>query len=292
MTDTHSGTHADVRDDAAAPPDRTAVTGRRRGGWNGRRKRRRGEQPMVPEAQFESYYGRPVLNKPTWHAGDIASYLFSEEHIRAAKQTGAEAIHPGYGFLAENADFAEAVNAAELVWVGPPPDALRAGGDKLEAKRVAQQAGVPVVPSGEPEEVVESPWDTSVELFDEHLHCATQPPRLLTVETCRVDVALELFRRHGEVVLRPAVLPEQRLGDAVHVHVGRLRGEHHRHEQLERAAEAQRDARVGMRGGEPLDDRPEARALRADAFPRLLQVAACHRATLSQVERQAALIHT
>jgi len=84
---------------------------------------------------------------------DIASYLFSEEHIRAAKQTGADAIHPGYGFLAENPDFAESVNAAELVWVGPPPDALRAGGDKLEAKRIAQSAGVPVVPTGEPGEI-------------------------------------------------------------------------------------------------------------------------------------------
>ena len=76
---------------------------------------------------------------------DVASYLFSEEHIRAAKQTGADAIHPGYGFLAENPDFAEAVNAAELTWVGPQPDALRAGGDKLEAKRIARDAGVPVV---------------------------------------------------------------------------------------------------------------------------------------------------
>src|SRR4051812_14926744 len=84
---------------------------------------------------------------------EIGSYLFSEEHIRAAKQTGADAIHPGYGFLAENPDFAEAVNAAELVWVGPPPDSLRVGGDKLEAKRIAEAAGVPVVPSGEPEEI-------------------------------------------------------------------------------------------------------------------------------------------
>src|SRR5207244_12122221 len=82
-------------------------------------------------------------------AVEIASYLYSEEHIRAAKQAGADAIHPGYGFLAENPDFAEAVGAAELVWVGPPPDALRSGGDKLEAKRIAQQAGVPVVPTGE-----------------------------------------------------------------------------------------------------------------------------------------------
>ena len=84
---------------------------------------------------------------------EIGSYLFSEEHIRAAEQTGADAIHPGYGFLAENADFAEAVGAAELVWVGPPPEALRAGGDKLESKRLAEEAGVPVVPTGEADEI-------------------------------------------------------------------------------------------------------------------------------------------
>ena len=84
---------------------------------------------------------------------EIASYLFSEEHIRAAKQSGADAIHPGYGFLAESPDFAEAVNAAELTWVGPPPEALRAGGDKLEAKRIGHEAGAPVVPAGEPGEI-------------------------------------------------------------------------------------------------------------------------------------------
>jgi acetyl/propionyl-CoA carboxylase alpha subunit len=84
---------------------------------------------------------------------EVASYLFSEEHIRAAKRTGADAVHPGYGFLAENPDFAEAVNAAELTWIGPSPNALRAGGDKLEAKRIAGEAGVPVVPMGDPEEI-------------------------------------------------------------------------------------------------------------------------------------------
>jgi acetyl/propionyl-CoA carboxylase alpha subunit len=84
---------------------------------------------------------------------EIASYLYSEEHIRAAKQTGADAIHPGYGFLAENANFAEAVDAAGLVFVGPTPDALRRGGDKLEAKRAAMSAGIPVLPTGDPDEI-------------------------------------------------------------------------------------------------------------------------------------------
>jgi acetyl/propionyl-CoA carboxylase alpha subunit len=84
---------------------------------------------------------------------EIASYLHSEEHIRVAKESGADAIHPGYGFLAENADFAEAVEAAGLTWVGPPPDALRLGGDKIEAKRIAREAGVPTLPEGSHEEI-------------------------------------------------------------------------------------------------------------------------------------------
>jgi 3-methylcrotonyl-CoA carboxylase alpha subunit len=88
---------------------------------------------------------------------EIGSYLHSEEHIRAAKQTGADAIHPGYGFLAENGDFAEAIGAAGLTWIGPPPTALRAGGDKLAAKEIAAAAGVPTIPeASEPPLIVKA----------------------------------------------------------------------------------------------------------------------------------------
>lgn len=83
----------------------------------------------------------------------ISGYLHSEEHIRAAKQSGADAIHPGYGFLAENAEFAETVEAAGLTWVGPPPEALRLGGDKIMAKQIARESGVPVLPDGSPEQI-------------------------------------------------------------------------------------------------------------------------------------------
>jgi len=84
---------------------------------------------------------------------EIASYLDAAEHVRAAQETGADAVHPGYGFLSESAELAEAVLAAGLTWVGPPPAALRAGGDKLAAKETARAAGVPVLPTGEPEEI-------------------------------------------------------------------------------------------------------------------------------------------
>jgi acetyl-CoA/propionyl-CoA carboxylase biotin carboxyl carrier protein len=87
------------------------------------------------------------------------TYLNMDAIISAARDTGAEAIHPGYGFLSENADFAEAVIAAGLVWVGPPPDATRAVGDKIRARRLAIEAGVPVVPGTteplrDPEQVI------------------------------------------------------------------------------------------------------------------------------------------
>jgi acetyl/propionyl-CoA carboxylase alpha subunit len=84
---------------------------------------------------------------------EISSYLEPEEHIRAARESGADAIHPGYGFLAESPEFAAAVDRDGLAWVGPPAEALRAGGDKLEAKRIAREAGVPVVPEGAPDEI-------------------------------------------------------------------------------------------------------------------------------------------
>jgi 3-methylcrotonyl-CoA carboxylase alpha subunit len=74
------------------------------------------------------------------------SYLDGAKILAAARETGAAAIHPGYGFLSENADFAEAVQKAGLIWVGAPPAAIRAMGLKDEAKKLMQRAGVPVTP--------------------------------------------------------------------------------------------------------------------------------------------------
>ncbi len=79
-------------------------------------------------------------------AVEVGSYLDGAGLVAAATVAGADAVHPGYGFLSERADFAEQVRAAGLRWVGPPPEAMRLLGDKLAARGVAEAAGVPVVP--------------------------------------------------------------------------------------------------------------------------------------------------
>ncbi len=83
----------------------------------------------------------------------VTSYLDPADVLRAATACGADAIHPGYGFLAESADFALAVEEAGLRWVGPPPDVMRQAADKLEARRSAEAAGVPVLPAGSAAEI-------------------------------------------------------------------------------------------------------------------------------------------
>ena len=84
---------------------------------------------------------------------DVPSYLDADAIVAAGRESGAQLVHPGYGFLAESADFAERVLGAGLTWVGPSPQSLRRGGDKLEAKRIAEAAGVPTLPTGEPDEL-------------------------------------------------------------------------------------------------------------------------------------------
>ena len=88
------------------------------------------------------------------------TYLDQKKIIEIAKKSGADAVHPGYGFLSENADFADKVIAAGLIWIGPPPSAIRLLGDKVSARKIAAEVGAPLVagtidPVDTPEEIVE-----------------------------------------------------------------------------------------------------------------------------------------
>jgi acetyl-CoA/propionyl-CoA carboxylase biotin carboxyl carrier protein len=93
------------------------------------------------------------------------SYLVIEKLIDAAQKSGANAVHPGYGFLSENADFAQAVIDAGLIWIGPPPQAIRDLGDKVSARHIASRAGAPQV-QGTPDPVKDS--DEVVAFAKEH----------------------------------------------------------------------------------------------------------------------------
>ncbi|MGW0555209.1 acetyl/propionyl/methylcrotonyl-CoA carboxylase subunit alpha [Streptomyces sp. NPDC002926] len=94
-----------------------------------------------------------------------ASYLDMAKVLQAAKDAGADAVHPGYGFLSENAEFAQAVLDAGLTWIGPPPQAIRDLGDKVAARHIAQRAGAPLV-AGTPDPV--SGADEVVTFAEEH----------------------------------------------------------------------------------------------------------------------------
>jgi acetyl-CoA/propionyl-CoA carboxylase biotin carboxyl carrier protein len=160
------------------------------------------------------------------------SYLNQEKILDAARKAGAEAVHPGYGFLAENASFARACAEQGLVWIGPPPEAIEAMGSKIEARERMLAAGVPIIPG------VTEPVESAVEvarLGDEVgwpiaiKASAGGGGKGLKVVRDRAEAerAFESARREGEAYFSdPAVYVERYLEDPRHVEVQVLADSH------------------------------------------------------------------
>jgi acetyl-CoA/propionyl-CoA carboxylase biotin carboxyl carrier protein len=160
------------------------------------------------------------------------SYLNQERILDAARRAGAEAIHPGYGFLAENAAFARACSEHRLVWIGPPPEAIEAMGSKIEARERMHAAGVPIIPGvTEPVESAEEVrrlgdelgWPIAIKAS------AGGGGKGLKVvrDPAEVERAFESARREGEAYFSdPAVYVERYLEDPRHVEVQVLADAH------------------------------------------------------------------
>jgi acetyl-CoA/propionyl-CoA/long-chain acyl-CoA carboxylase, biotin carboxylase, biotin carboxyl carrier protein len=160
------------------------------------------------------------------------SYLSQERILDAAKRAGAQAVHPGYGFLAENADFARAVEAAGLTWIGPPPEAMELMGSKVAARQTMSAAGVPIIPgTTEPAESAddvrrlgaELGWPIAIKASagggGKGLKVVASPEE--------VERAFEAARREGQAYFSDsAVYVERYLEDPRHVEVQVLADAH------------------------------------------------------------------
>ncbi len=164
-----------------------------------------------------------------------ASYLNIPAILEAARQTGAAAVHPGYGFLAENAAFAEACAAAGLAFVGPSPAAIRAMGDKVEARRTMQAAGVPVVPgmqaylSDDPVEAAAMADEVGYPLLIKAAHGGGGIGMMRVDGPAKLAKALDQAqRRAARAFDSSAVYLERAIDHPRHIEV-QLLGDHHGH---------------------------------------------------------------
>ena len=160
------------------------------------------------------------------------SYLNQERLIETARRAGAEAVHPGYGFLAENASFARACSAAGLVWIGPPPEAIEAMGSKVTARETMRAAGVPIIPgTTDPVESADEVRRLGEELgwpLAIKASAGGGGKGLKVVQGAEaVERAFETARREGEAYFSDAaVYVERYLDDPRHVEVQVLADAH------------------------------------------------------------------
>jgi len=160
------------------------------------------------------------------------SYLRGDRIVDAALRAGAEAIHPGYGFLAENATFARQVEDAGLVWIGPPPEAIEAMGSKIAARERMQAAGVPIIPgTTEPAETMGDALAAALEIgFPVAIKASAGgggKGLKIARDEAEIERAYEAARREGEAYFADSsVYVERYLEDPRHVEVQVLADDH------------------------------------------------------------------
>jgi len=160
------------------------------------------------------------------------SYLVVEKLLEAAARSGAEAIHPGYGFLAENAPFARAVEEAGLVWIGPPPAAIELMGSKTRARQAMQAAGVPIIPGttdpvGSAAEVVALGEEIGYPLLIKAAAGGGGKGMKVVASAAEAAQAFESAQREGQSYFAdPSVYVERYLEDPRHVEVQVLADSH------------------------------------------------------------------
>ena len=188
---------------------------------------------VYSDADREALHTR--LADEAYHIGPTPaseSYLDIEKLIQAAKRSGAEAIHPGYGFVAESAPFARAVTEAGLVWIGPHPGAIEAMGSKVESRRIMAGAGVPITPGtgatiGSPQEILTFAAEHGYPVAVKAVAGGGGKGFAVAQDKTQTDAAYSRARREGEAYFGDgSVYLEKYLPNPRHIEIQILRDKH------------------------------------------------------------------
>ena len=215
---------------------------------------------VYSETDRDAYHTQ--LADQSWNIGPAPagqSYLNVERILRVAEETGAEAIHPGYGFLSENPEFAQAVMDRGLIWVGPPPTAIAAMGDKVASRRIAVEAGVPVVPGTEdplqdPDEIKERAEQLGYPILIKASRAGGGRGMRTVNHPSEIEEALASAQREADAYFAsPEVYLEKKMTGVHHIEAQILVDNHHNYVYL-----GERDCSVQRRHQKLIEEAPSA----------------------------------
>ena len=213
---------------------------------------------VYSEPDRDAYHTQ--LADQSWNIGPAPagqSYLNGERILRVASEAGADAVHPGYGFLSENADFAQAVIDQGLIWVGPPPAAIAAMGDKVASRRIALAAGVPVVPGTEdpledPAQIREVAAQLGYPVLIKASHAGGGRGMRTVNHPSQIEEALASAQREADAFFsNPQVYLEKKLTSVHHIEAQILVDNHHNYVYL-----GERDCSVQRRHQKLIEEAP------------------------------------